>query len=306
MNALDRALDSISLIIKSVEEDEDILNSVPNDMPGAESLQAFIDEYEKKLAKLLRKQMKYYVDAINKYGAAEDVVTEDLLTYLDDELFVNDDFESDMASLSEEMLFAIILVLCEIAMEAIDPDIPFEELSGTAATAVRSWAIQLASFLFLTTRNGIISAITTAITGNLTLSALTTAIQDLGVFGRNRAASLAENEVLTALSISQQESYAQSPAVTGKVWVHTDRQEGEPRANHQKMDGVEKGVFEEFEIIDSDETCMYPREPKLSPTERMHCNCVIFPVVNGETLKLSKEVKAALREEYLAERRLKS
>ncbi|OTW86380.1 hypothetical protein BK702_15250 [Bacillus thuringiensis serovar cameroun] len=304
MNALDRALNSINLIIKAAEEDEDIINDLPEDMPGAESLQAFIDEYEKKLAKLLRKQMKYYVDAINKYGAAEEIVTEDILSYLDDELFVNDDFESDMASLSEEMLIAIILVLCEIIMEAIDPDVLFEELSGTTATTVSAWAVQLAAFLFLTTSNGIISAVTSAITGNLTLSAVTTAIQDLWVFGRNRAASLAQNEVLTALSISQQESYAQSPAVTGKVWVHTDRQEGDPRANHQKMDGVEKGVLEEFEIIDSDETCMYPREDKLSPAERYHCNCVIFPAVDGETLKLSKEVKEALREEYLAERRL--
>ncbi|MGH1093283.1 phage minor head protein [Bacillus mycoides] len=303
MNALDRALNSINLIIKAAEEDEDIANDMPNDMPGAESLQAFIDEYEKKLAKLFRKQMKYYFDAINNYGAAEDIVTEDILSYLEDELFVSDDFESDMASLSEEMLIAIILVLCEIIMEAIDPDILFEELSGTATT-VSAWAVQLAAFLFLTTRNGIISAVTSAITGNLTLSAVTTAIQDLWIFGRNRAASLAQNEVLTALSISQQESYAQSPAVTGKVWIHTDRQEGDPRANHQKMDGVEKCVLEEFEIIDSDETCMYPREDKLSPAERYYCNCVIFPVVDGKTLKLSKEVKESLREEYLAERRL--
>ncbi|MDO8159637.1 hypothetical protein FKQ51_20220 [Bacillus toyonensis] len=304
MNALDRALNSINLIIKAAEKDEDIINELPDDMPGAESLQAFIDEYEKKLAKLLRKQMNYYFDAVNNYGAAEDIVTEDILSYLEDELFASDDFESDMSSLSEEMLIAIILVLCETIMEAIDSDVLFEELSGTVATTVSEWSIQLAAFLFLATRNGIINAVTTAITGNLTISAVATAIQDLWVFGRNRAASLAQNEILTALSISQQESYSQSPAVTGKVWIHTDRQEGDPRANHQNMDGIEKGVFEEFEIIDSDETCMYPREDKLSPVEKYNCNCVIFPVIDGKTLKLSKEVKEALREEYLAERRL--
>lgn len=303
MSALDRALNSINLIIKAATEDEDITSGFPEDMPGADSLQGFIDDYEKKLAKLLREQLKYYYDAINSYGAAEDIVTEDVLTYVEDDLFINDVFESNMANLSNEMLLMIVIALCEIIMEAIDPDILFEELSGTAATSISNWAIQLASFLFLATRNGILGAVTAAITGGLTFTALTTALQDLWVFGRSRAASIAENEVLTGLSMAQQESYGQSPAVDGKMWVHTMRQGGDPRGNHVQMDGMEIAVDEEFEIIDSDETCMYPREPKLSPAERMNCNCVVFPVVNGETIRLSQEDKEALRQQYLAERR---
>nr|WP_088325941.1 phage minor head protein [Bacillus cereus] len=305
MNALDRALNSINLIIKAAEEDENIANDLPNDMPGANSLQAFIDEYEKKLAKLLRKQMKYYYDSINSYGAADSVVTEDLLSYLEFDLFTNDDFESEMSTLSEEMLIAIIIVLCGIIMEGIDPDILFEELADTTISAITAWSINLAALLFLATRNGIMAAVTTAITGGATLSALAIAIQDLWLFGRKRAANVATNEVLTALSIAQQESYSQSPAVTGKMWVHTDRQEGDPRANHQKMDGVEIPVDYEFQIIDSDETCMYPRESKLSPAERINCNCVVFPIVDGYTLRLSKEDKEAIRQAYLAERRLR-
>ncbi|MFI8709950.1 phage minor head protein [Bacillus sp. NPDC077411] len=302
MNKLKKLLLSINRIVKAAEDD--IAQELPEDMPGADNLQTFMNEYEKKIAKLLRKQMKYYYDAINQYGEADEVVTDALLTYFEEELFINDIFEADMSTLTEETFMVIIAVLCAIIMEAVDPDILFEELSGTIQTEVSNWSLQLAAFLFLTTRNGIISTIASAITSNLTLSALATLIKDLSVFNRSRASSIAQNEVLTALSMAQQESYSQSPAVTGKMWVHTDRQEGDPRANHVKMDSVEATVDEEFEIADSTETCMYPREPKLSAAERINCNCVIFPVVDGKTLRLSKEDKEAIREQYLAERRI--
>ncbi|MCU5716662.1 phage minor head protein [Bacillus cereus] len=306
MEALERALQSLNLIIKSVTDNNDIADDLPDDMPGADSLQDFIEEYEKKLAKLLRKQMKYYSRAISDYGAAEDIVSEDILSLFEDDLFVNDTFESDMADLSNEVLISIIIALCGIIMESIDPDILFEELSEQTEADVNTWGVQLAALLFLVTRNGILGAVTAAITGGLTFTALSTAIQDLWAFSRRRATSVAKNEVLTALSIAQQESYGQSPAVDGKMWVHTNRQGGDPRGNHVQMDGIEIAVDEEFEIIDSDETCMYPREPKLSAGEKMNCHCVVFPVVNGETLRLSQEDKDALRQEYLAERRLKS
>ncbi|TSI19932.1 hypothetical protein FOT98_08850 [Bacillus sp. HY001] len=292
--------------MKSATDNNDIADDLPEDMPGADNLQDFIEEYEKKLAKLLRKQLKYYNKAISEYGAGEDIVSEDILILFEDDLFVNDTFESDMADLSNEVLISIIIALCGIIMEAIDPDILFEELSEQTEADVNAWGVQLAALLFLVTRNGILGAVTAAITGSLTLTALSTAIQDLWAFSRSRATTIAKNEVLIALSIAQQESYGQSPAVTGKLWVHTNRQEGDPRANHVQMDGIEIAVDEEFEIIDSDETCMYPREPKLSAGEKINCNCVVFPVVDGETLRLSQEDKEALRQEYLAERRLKS
>lgn len=295
----------LNAILKSADTDGNISDDLPDDMPGADSLQSFFEEYEKKLAKLLRKQMKYYCKALSAYGAA-DIVSEEILNLFEEELFINDTFENDMANLSNEVLLPIIIALCEIIMESLDPDILFEELSERTEADVTEWGVTLAAFIFLATRNGILGAISVAITGNLTVSALITALQDLRVFSRGRASSIAKNEVLTALSIAQQESYGQSPAVTGKMWVHTDRQEGNPRANHQKMDGLEVPVDEEFEIEDSAETCMFPREPKLSPAERMNCNCVIFPVIDGLTIVLSKEDKEALRQQYIAERRLKN
>lgn len=294
----------LNTILKAVDTDGNISDDLPNDMPGAESLQEFMEEYEKKLAKLLRKQMKYYCKALSAYGA-EDIVSEEILTLFEEDLLINDTFENDMANLSNEVLLPIIIALCEIIMESLDPDILFEELSEQTEADVTEWGVTLAAFLFLATRNGILGAISVAITGNLTIAALITALQDLRVFSRGRASSVAKHEVLIALSIAQQESYGQSPAVTGKMWVHTDRQEGNPRANHQKMDGVEVPIDEEFEIEDSDETCMFPREPKLSPGERINCHCVIFPAIDGLTIVLSKEDKEALRQQYIAERRLK-
>ncbi|HFK1513663.1 MULTISPECIES: phage minor head protein [Bacillus cereus group] len=304
MESINRALHVLNTILKAADTDGNISDDLPDDMPGADSLQGFFEEYEKKLAKLLRKQMKYYCKALSAYGA-EDIVSEEILNLFEEDLFINDTFENDMANLSNEVLLPIIIALCEIIMESLDPDILFEELSEQTEASVTEWGVTLAAFLFLATRNGILGAISVAITGNLTVSALITALQDLQVFSRGRASSVAKNEVLTALSIAQQESYGQSPAVTGKMWVHTDRQEGNPRGNHQRMDGLEMPVDEEFEIEDSDETCMFPREPKLSPAERMHCHCIIFPVIDGLTIVLSKEDKEALRQQYIAERRLK-
>ncbi|MSD97704.1 hypothetical protein GKC39_03650 [Bacillus velezensis] len=51
------------------------------------------------------------------------------------------------------------------------------------------------------------------------------------------------------------------------------------------------GVDEEFKIPGSSETCMYPRDTKLSAAERVHCHCVLSPVVDNEILGLSVEEK---------------
>ncbi|KAB2400697.1 hypothetical protein F8172_00005, partial [Bacillus cereus] len=143
MESINRALQVLNTILKATDTDRNISDDLPNDMPGVDSLQDFFEEYEKKLAKLLRKQMKYYCKALSVYEA-EEVVSEAILTLFEEDLFLNDTFESDMANLSNEVLLPIIIALCQIIMEYLDPDILFEELSEQTEADVTTWGITLA------------------------------------------------------------------------------------------------------------------------------------------------------------------
>ncbi|MEC0777595.1 hypothetical protein P8897_22205, partial [Bacillus licheniformis] len=55
------------------------------------------------------------------------------------------------------------------------------------------------------------------------------------------------------------------------------------------------GVDEEFVIPGSGETCMHPRDSKLSAKERVNCHCVLSPVVDNNILGLSAEEKEKIR-----------
>lgn len=44
---------------------------------------------------------------------------------------------------------------------------------------------------------------------------------------------------------------------------------------------------------------MFPRDPKLSAGERVHCHCVLSPVVDNEILGLTAEEKEEIRREAL-------
>ncbi|WP_242249358.1 phage minor head protein [Bacillus cereus group sp. BfR-BA-01328] len=296
MNTTERLLKSINLILK--ENSEDIADDLPEDLPGASELQDFIDEFEKKIAKLLREQKKYYVDAIKAYGEKDDIVNEELLSYLVDDLFVNDKFNGEMASLTNETFVAVVSLVTAIIMESVDPDILFEEMSEGTEQDISEWSKQLALYMNNTTSNALEKEITTAANEGKTIAAVLIAIKGLSVFERRRAANVAIDEILTAFSMGQQESYLQSPAVEKKKWLHTAGTK-HPRQNHIQMSGTIVAVDEAFHIAGSSETCMYPRDGNLSPKERRNCQCVAVPVINDEIIRMSKKDKESLRQDFL-------
>lgn len=296
MNTTERLLKSINLILK--ENLEDIADDLPEDLPGASELQDFIDEFEKKIAKLLREQKKYYVDAIKDYGEKDDIVNEELLSYLVDDLFVNDKFNGEMESLTNETFVAVVSLIAAIIMESVDPDILFEEMSEGTEQDISEWSKQLTLYMNNTTSNALEKEITTAADEGETIAAVLIAIKGLAVFERRRAANIAIDEILTAFSMGQQESYLQSPAVEKKKWLHTAGTK-HPRQNHIQMSGTIVPVDEVFHIAGSSETCMYPRDGNLSPKERRNCQCVAVPVINDEIIRMSKKDKESLRQDFL-------
>lgn len=119
-------------------------------------------------------------------------------------------------------------------------------------------------------------------------------------FDKERARTMALTEVLADSSAAQHESYVQSPAVKKKKWRHIRGKKNNPRENHIALDGTVIGVDEEFQILGSSETCMFPRDPKLSAGERINCHCVLSPVVDSKILGLSAKDKEEIRIEALA------
>lgn len=47
-----------------------------------------------------------------------------------------------------------------------------------------------------------------------------------------------------------------------------------PNSN-RKLDGTIIPLDEEFEIPESGERCMFPRDTRLSPKERVNCHCAV-------------------------------
>ncbi|MGG3801781.1 phage minor head protein [Metabacillus fastidiosus] len=301
MSKIDKLLKSLNSFIKEAEEDNDekLTNLVP-DFPGLDQVPQLVEDYEKKVAKLLRNQRKHFVSGVKSF-VSKDITLAALLIFLTGDLFAEDEFEEEMEGITVEFLSLTIVALASEMMEAIDKDVAFDTLSGRTTKWIEDWSKDLAKLMKLHTHEALEEELKASIENGESIQQAELRLKDLPQFDRKRARTTAITEILTASSRSQWEAYNQSPAVTKKRWRHSGSKKNNPRKNHQDMDGVEVGVDEEFVISGSSETCQYPRDPSLSGKERIHCHCVMSPVVDSDILGLSKEEKEQLRQEALEE-----
>lgn len=302
MNKTDKLLKSLNVFILKAEEDErkNLMESVP-DFPGLSKKPGFVEEYEKGIARLLRRQRKKFLDGLNGFiGKDSKETLETLLVFFTQNLFAEDDFEDEFQELTEGFLQQTIEELAEVIMDSIDPEVPFKVLSTRTVNWLRDWSEKLAQIMKLNTHEAVENILTDAIENGSSIQDIELTLKDLPQFDRERARTTAITEVLAASSAAQHESYAQSPAVRKKKWRHSGAKKNNPRENHIDLDGTVIGVDEEFQIPGSGETCMFPRDPKLSAGERVHCHCVLAPVVDNEILGLSPEEKEETRREALA------
>ncbi|MFP7170781.1 phage minor head protein [Terribacillus sp. 7520-G] len=298
--------EKIVSLIKSIDEyvqkagQDDLADTVP-EFPGLEDVPEFVEHFEKTIAKLLRRQRNFYLDALKDFVAKDDSETlAAYLVFIQQNLFAVDEFKERFGEAAAEFLQTTIEKLVEKMMESIDRDVAFEVLSSRALTWIEEWSRELARIMQLTTHTAVENLLTTAIDEGQSIADVEMAMKELPAFNRNRARTTAITEVLTACSHAQHESYAQSPAVTGKKWKHSGGKKNNPRENHVALDGTVVGVDDLFTIPGSLEPCAYPRDPSLSASERVHCHCTLGPVVDESILGLSKEEKLTLKKARLA------
>ncbi|MCY9372743.1 phage minor head protein [Bacillus haynesii] len=302
MNKTDQLLNSLNVFIQKAEEDDEksLVEVIP-DFPGLSKIPGYVQEYEKKVARLLRSQRKKFLSGLNDFVSKDSKETlEAILVYFTQNLFAGDDFEEQFQELTEDFLQQTIEELASVIMDSLDPEVPFKVLSSRSTNWIKGWSKELAEIMKLNTHEAIENVLTDAIKNGSSIQDIELTLRDLPQFDRSRARTTAITEVLAASSAAQQEAYSQSPVVIAKKWRHSGGKKNNPRENHMALDGTVIGVDEEFTIQGSGETCMHPRDSKLSAKERVNCHCVLLPVVNNNILGLSAEEKEEIRREALA------
>lgn len=295
-------MDKITSLIKSlnsiIKEDEVSLEDEIGEIEGLETVIDSINKYEKKVAKLLRKQKKHYTSGINEY-VAKDVALKDLINYVMQDLTASDTFINDMAGITIEFLELTIKELCTIMMDTIDKDVQFEIFSQSTVDWINSWSYDLGELMHINTTKALEILLNEALENGEGINKIVDTLKDFPEFDRHRAKVTAITEMLTAHSRSLWESYMQSPAVTGKTWKHSGGKGIEPRADHVALDGTTINVDETFTV--GGEEAQFPRDTSLSAKQRVNCHCTLGPSVDQDIIKLSKEEKLKLREEALKE-----
>ncbi|CAI8940855.1 phage minor head protein [Bacillus sp. IT-13CA1] len=302
MNKTDQLLNSLNVFIRKAEEDDEksLVEVIP-DFPGLSKIPGYVQEYEKKVARLLRRQRKKFLSGVNDFVSKDSKETlEAILVYFTQNLFATDDFEEHFQELTKGFLQQTIEELASVIMDSLDPEVPFKVLSSRSTNWIKGWSEELAEIMKLNTHEAVENLLTDAIKNGSSIQDIEMTLRDLPQFDRGRARTTAITEVLAASSAAQQEAYSQSPAVIGKKWRHSGGKKNNPRENHMALDGTVVGVDEEFTISGSGETCMHPRDSKLSAVERVHCHCVLSPVVDNNILGLSAKEKEEIRREALA------
>ncbi|BEV40970.1 phage head morphogenesis protein [Bacillus subtilis] len=301
MNKTDKLLESLNAFILKAEENQyKHLGEMVPDFPGKLNIPKYVEEYEKGIARLLRRQRKKFLDGLNSFISKDSKETlEALLVFFTQNLFAEDDFEEEFQELTEGFLQQTIEELAVVIMDSIDPEVPFKVLSNRTTNWIKGWSEKLAQIMKLNTHEAVETVLTNAIENGSSIQDIELTLKDMPQFDRERARTTAITEVLAASSAAQHESYVQSPAVKKKKWRHSGEKKNNPRENHIDLDGTVIGVDEEFQIPGSRETCMFPRDSKLSAGERVRCHCVLSPVVDHQILSLSANEKEEIRQDLL-------
>lgn len=292
MTKIEKLLKSLRAVIEK-EDEEDL-----SEFPAPEYLKEQISAYESTLAKLLRKQKRYFTKGVEGYAQKSDGVDPDKLNEHVQSLFDNDTLGTAVTAETAAMMKEVIPYLTAEIMDNIDKDVSFSVMTKRTSDWIDSTAEELGSIMKLTSHDAVAAALKEGLKNGEGIPKIVERLKDLPEFDRKRAENTARTEVLAASSASTQEAFSQSVAVEGKTWKHSGAAKNKPRDWHLAYSGTEKGVEEAFELMG--ETGMFPRDMSFSARNRVRCKCVMLPVVSEKVLKLSKEEKEKIREERIA------
>lgn len=298
MKKVNKLLDTIARFTKA--EDDDLLEDL-EDFDEPDVLIENINKFESATAKLLRDQKKHYIVGFEEYIAKDDspLTLRTVFESLFPTLVASDEFDRLMSEAAYEFFDASITELVKRLTISIDPEMPMEVLSGRTTAWVEDWASDLGELMKTKSTDGITAAFNKTLNEGKGIPDLVRELEDMPGFDRNRARATAITEILTANSVSQNEAYMQSPAVTGKKWRHSGGKGITPRPTHVALDGTEVLLHETFNV--NGFPGEYPRDVNLPAGERIYCHCVLSPVVDPNILRLSKEEKEMYRQQALEE-----
>ncbi|PEW46597.1 hypothetical protein CN444_15990 [Bacillus thuringiensis] len=304
MQKIDKLLTSLNEWIEKADTD-DFTDSLPADLEVLDMLPGYVEDFEKEIAKLLRKQRRYIVNGIKNYKK-NDVVEKafkikDIVNFVTGSLFGADTFAKSLSKAARKFLDYTMKDMTTAFMNAIDPDIQFKIFSKRTTKWIDSWSEDLGKLMQINSHKAVERVLNEGLEKGKGIREIARELEKLPEFDRKRARRTAQTETLAACSASQLESYRQSPAVTGKKWRHSGARKNDPRENHVEYDGTTVPVEGEFELPSSGERCMFPRDSSLSAKERVNCKCVMSPAVDNNILGLSEEEKQKIREETLKE-----
>ncbi|MEX0134932.1 hypothetical protein MRBLBA71_001469 [Bacillus nitratireducens] len=306
MQKIDKLLISLNEWIQKADTD-DFSTSLPADLEVLDMLPGYVEDFEKEIAKLLRKQRKYFVDGIKNYtkkdAIEKGIKIKDIINFVTGSLFGADTFAKSLSKSARKFLNYSMKDMAKAFMNAIDPDIQFNIFSKRTTKWINSWSDELGKLMQINSHKAVERILNDGLEKGKGIKEIARELAKLPEFDRKRAKTTAQTEVLAACSASQFESYRQSPAVTGKKWRHSGTKNNQPRDNHVAYDGTTVPVEEEFELPGSGERCMFPRDSSLSGKERINCHCVLSPAVDNSILGLSEEEKEKIRAEVLAEKK---
>jgi hypothetical protein len=296
-------MEKLQLLIKRLEnilkDEADQLKDMIPDQDGKDNLIKLVEDMESLIAKPLRDERKYLISSIEGY-TQKDLSAKALLAYLVSQVYPNDTLASDLESSIAPFLLDSLKELIPIHMDIIDKDVSFnQEISKPTLDWVESWAPKLSELMELGSHNAIENLITKALEDGLGIEEIVQEIQDLPSFDRKRARATAITEILTANSVAQLEAYRQSPAVSGKRWLHSGSKGITPRPAHVALNETEVEVEGYFNV--NGHEALHPRDTNLPPSERINCHCLLTPSVDEKILGLSADEKNKLRQEALKE-----
>lgn len=296
MDKLERLLKAIDAIVK---DEGDNLKEELSEFPALESTLNAIDDYETKVASLLRAQKRHFVNGFKKAITKDESEDGDTMTALLLKLVQSDDFAVKMSECTSNFLSMTIEELVSAIMENIDKDVPFEILSQKTIDWIAEWSKDLGEMMQLTTHTQLEAALAAVIENGEGIDKAIARIKDLPEFGRQRARTTSITEILRANSVAAHEAYVQSPAVKEKMWRHSGSKKNKPRPVHVALDGKTIALNKYFDV--GGHKALYPRDRILPAKEVVSCHCVLSPVVDSKILGLSKEEKLKLRDQAIAE-----
>jgi hypothetical protein len=200
-----------------------------------------------------------------------------------------------MRDASVKFLSSTVPELADSIMQLIDKDIAFDQLSQRNLTWIEEWGDELGKLMKTSTHEKVTKVLYDGLAEGKSIQDMELQLAELPDFDRTRARRTAITEVLTASSVAQDEAYLQSPAVTGKTWLHSGPRGINPRDAHVALNGTTIDVNERFNVNGHDAS--YPRDTNLPASERVNCHCTMSPSVDESILGLSKEEKERLRRE---------